>query len=91
MSEASVSTVYDHRLTLAELLGWLVDDGLIKRPDADLLLRDSRLNRLSAHPLVVIADQKWKSLHEPPRPLNLEVLGEWLAARVGSNTTISIP
>jgi general secretion pathway protein E len=83
MSEASVSTVYDHRLTLAELLGWLVDDGLIKRPDADLLLRDSRLNRLSAHPLVVIADQKWKSLHEPPRPLNLEVLGEWLAARVG--------
>jgi general secretion pathway protein E len=83
MPEATVSTVYDHRLTLAELLGWLVEDGLVKRPDADLLLRDSRLNRLSAHPLVIISDQKWKSLHEPPRPLNLEVLGGWLAARVG--------
>ncbi|MEF8722033.1 type II/IV secretion system protein [Candidatus Accumulibacter phosphatis] len=83
MPEATVSTVYDHRLTLAELLGWLVDDGLVKPPDADLLLRDSRLNRLTAHPLVIISDQKWKSLQEPPRPLNLEVLGGWLAARVG--------
>ncbi len=83
MPEVPVGTVYDHRLTLAELLGWLVDDSLVKRPDADQLLRDSRLNRLSAHPLVIIADQKWRSLHESPRPLNLEMLGEWLAARVG--------
>jgi len=83
MPEATVSTVYDHRLTLAEILGWLVEDGLVKRPDADVLLRDSRLNRLSAHPLVIVADQKWKSSQEPPRALNLEVLGEWLAARVG--------
>jgi general secretion pathway protein E len=36
-----------------------------------------------AHPLVVIADQQWKSVQEPHRPLNLEGLGEWLAGRVG--------
>jgi general secretion pathway protein E len=61
MPEATASTVYDHRLTLAEILGWLVEDGLVKRPDADVLLKESRLKRLSAHPLVIVADQKWKS------------------------------
>ena len=83
MSDAAVNTVYDHRLTLAEILGWLVEDGLVSGPNADVLLKESRLNRLSAHPLVIVADQKWKSPQEPPRSLTLEVLGEWLAARVG--------
>ena len=83
MSDAAVNTVYDHRLTLAEILGWLLEDGLVSGPNADVLLKESRLNRLSAHPLVIVADQKWKSPQEPPRSLTLEVLGEWLAARVG--------
>ena len=42
-----------------------------------------RLKRLTAHPLVIVADQKWKSLKGPHRPLTLEDLGEWLAKRVG--------
>jgi general secretion pathway protein E len=83
MSEAAVNVVHEHRLTLAEVLGWLTDDGLVCVPDADLLLKESRLKRLVAHPLVVIADQQWKSAQEPHRPLNLEGLGEWLAGRVG--------
>ena len=83
MSEAAVNIVHEHRLTLAEVLGWLTDDGLVNAPDADQLLKESRLQRLVAHPLVVIADQQWKSTQEPHRPLNLEGLGEWLAGRVG--------
>jgi general secretion pathway protein E len=83
MSEAAVNIVHEHRLTLAEVLGWLTDDGLVNAPDADQLLKESRLQRLVAHPLVVIADQQWKSVQAPHRPLNLEGLGEWLAGRVG--------
>ncbi|WP_300340392.1 GspE/PulE family protein [Accumulibacter sp.] len=83
MPEAAVNTVHEHRLTLAELLGWLVEDRLVGQPEADTLLKESRLNRLVAHPLVILADQKWKSHQEPPKALNLEELGEWLARRVG--------
>jgi hypothetical protein len=32
---------------------------------------------------VLVAEQKWKSLQPPHRPLLLDELGEWLAARVG--------
>ncbi|WP_300456006.1 GspE/PulE family protein [Accumulibacter sp.] len=83
MAEAVVNPVHEHRLTLPELLGWLVDDQLVSGEDAEILLKESRLKRLNAHPLVVIADQKWKSRQEPHRPLTLDDLGEWLAARVG--------
>src|SRR5665811_1606696 len=39
--------------------------------------------RDSHHPLVVIADQKWKSLLPPNKLLHLELLTEWLAGKVG--------
>jgi hypothetical protein len=35
------------------------------------------------HPLVVIADQKWRTGGSPARLLTLEALTEWLAGRVG--------
>ncbi|WP_153108970.1 GspE/PulE family protein [Propionivibrio limicola] len=73
----------EHRLTLLELLRMLVEDGIAAQPEADALVAESRLKRLGAHPLVIIADQKWKSLLAPHRPLTLDELGEWLAARVG--------
>ncbi|WP_299068464.1 GspE/PulE family protein [Accumulibacter sp.] len=83
MPEAVVNNVHEHRLTLPELLGWLVDDHLVSADDADILLKESRLKRLSGHPLTTIAEQQWKSLQEPHRPLTLDDLGEWLAARIG--------
>jgi general secretion pathway protein E len=82
-SQAAVNTVHEHRLTLAEVLKSLLEDDLVSSSDADALLKESRLKRLVAHPLVIIADQKWKSQKEPHRPLTLEDLGEWLARRVG--------
>ncbi|MBK7954883.1 MAG: type II/IV secretion system protein [Candidatus Accumulibacter sp.] len=83
MRQAAAHPVHEHRLTLAEVLGFLQEDGLVSPPDADALLKESRLKRLLAHPLVIVADQKWKSLKGPHRPLTLEDLGEWLAKRVG--------
>jgi general secretion pathway protein E len=73
----------DHRLTLSEVLQALVGDGLVPRADADKLVADRRLHRGDHHPLVVIADQKWRSAKPPNRILGLETLTEWLAAQTG--------
>jgi general secretion pathway protein E len=73
----------DHRLTLSEVLQALVGDGLVPRADADKLVADRRLHRGDHHPLVVIADQKWRSAKPPNRILGLETLTEWLAGQTG--------
>ena len=77
------NTVPEHRLSVAELLGLLVSDGLVAKSEAEVLLADTRLKRQVTHPLAIIADQKWKSLLPPFRALTLEDLAEWLAAKVG--------
>jgi general secretion pathway protein E len=83
MPDQIANTVPDHRLTVAEILGMLVADGIVGKADANALIAACRLKRLVSHPLTIIADQKWKSLQAPHRPLALDDLGEWLAAKVG--------
>ncbi len=83
MSDLPASAVPEHRLSVAEVLGFMVADGLVTRKDADALIAESRLRRQEAHPLVLIGEQKWKSLLPPYRSLLLDDIGEWLAARVG--------
>ena len=83
MPEHTANTVPEHRVTVAEILGFLVDDGLVLKPDADALIADSRLRRQVVHPLTLIAEQKWKSQKAPHRPLTLDDLTEWFAAKVG--------
>ena len=73
----------DRRLNLVELLDWLVEDGLVEAADADRLKKERRHYRGSAHPLTLIADQKWKNARVPQKTLLLEPLTEWLAGRVG--------
>ena len=83
MSDHKANTVPEHRVTVAEILGLLVDDGLVLKQDADVLIADSRLRRQVAHPLTIIAEQKWKSQLAPHRPLALDDLTEWFAGKVG--------
>jgi general secretion pathway protein E len=45
--------------------------------------QERRLHGGKIHPLVVIADQKWRAPQTPGRVLGLEALTEWLAARLG--------
>jgi len=71
------------RLTLSEVLQALVAEGLVPKADADKLVADRRLHRGDHHPLVVIADQKWRSLKPPNKVLFLEWLAEWLARQTG--------
>jgi general secretion pathway protein E len=73
----------EHRLTLTEVLDWLVADGLVDSGAAEALRTERRLHGGKIHPLIVVADQKWRTLVPPIRLLTLEVLTEWLARRTG--------
>jgi len=73
----------DHRLTLSEVLQAMVADGLVPKAEAEKLVADRRLHRGDHHPLVVVADQKWRSAKPPHRVLGVESLTEWLAKQTG--------
>ncbi len=80
---AAEPKVADRRLSIAELLDWLVEDKMLSAEDADKVKKERRYYRGSQHPLTVISEQKLKSTTAPFKPLGLEKLTEWLAKRVG--------
>src|SRR5689334_12652480 len=69
------------RLTINELLDWLVEDKIVAPEAAEELKKERRYYKGALHPLVIVADQKWR--HPNGKPLALELLTEWLAKRVG--------
>ena len=75
------NNVHEHRLTISEVLEWMVADGLVERDVADVLKAERRLHGGKVHPLIVLADQKWRTINSPVRLLTLEVLTEWLAQK----------
>jgi len=74
--------VAEHRLTIGEVLDWLVADQMVPAEDAEKLKKERRYYRGAQHPLAIVADQKWKNAKPPHKPLSLEPLTEWLARRV---------
>ena len=72
----------DRRLTIDEILRELVADQLVTREAADALLATKALRKGDTHPLILVADQKWKDPNHPKRLLTLDTLSEWLAAKV---------
>jgi general secretion pathway protein E len=80
---AAVEQALDRRLTIADYLDWLVEDGMVEPADAEKMKKERRYYRGAQHPLSIIADQKWKSTKPPHKTLSLELLAEWLAKRVG--------
>jgi len=73
----------DQRLNLQQVLADLVADKLVEPAAAERLAHDRRTSRSEVHPLVVIADQKWKDPRQPKKLLHLEALTEWLAEKSG--------
>jgi general secretion pathway protein E len=83
MPVAAVSNE-ERRLVLAEVVNALIADGLVPREEAERLAADRRSHKAGTlHPLVVIADQKWRSAEPPHRLLTLEALTEWYAGKAG--------
>ena len=72
----------DRKLTLVELLHWLLQDGMVSPEDAEKLAKNRSANHSNVHPLVVLGEQQWRCLLPPGKPLTVEFLTEWLAARI---------
>ncbi len=79
MQQAVKAATEERRLALAEVLAWMVEDGLAEAPAAEQLRKERRYYRGNQHPLVIVAEQKWK---KGAAPLTLDALSEWLAKRV---------
>ena len=73
----------DRKLTLNDVLRDLIKDQLISREDAQKLHAERRSLRSDVHPLLLVAEKKWKSSVPPHRPLHIEALTEWMAGKAG--------
>src|SRR6185503_1498324 len=80
MQQAVKTASTEGRLTLAEVLDWMVEDGLATSEAAAALKTERRYHRGNLHPLCVVAEQKWK---KGAAPLTLDYLSEWLAKHLG--------
>jgi general secretion pathway protein E len=83
MATANAAQAPTRRLELSQLLADMTADGLVSKDAADQLISNRRFARGDAHPLVVIADQKWKDPRQPKKLLHIEALAQWLAEKVG--------
>jgi general secretion pathway protein E len=81
--KTAAEEIVEHRLTLAEVLKALVEDGMVTPAETEPLLVDRRVQRPGHHPLLLVAEQKWKSAKEPHKTLTMDALTEWMAGRVG--------
>jgi general secretion pathway protein E len=78
--QQAVKTETGSRLSLSQVLDWLIEDKMADAAAAEQLRKERRYYRGTMHPLVIIGDQKWKKGNTL---LTLETLTEWLAKRVG--------
>jgi general secretion pathway protein E len=76
-------TQQEHRLTLPEVVDALVAEGMVDVAEAARFKQERRYHKGDTHPIIVIAEQRWKSLLPPHRPLDLEHLTQWLAKWCG--------
>ncbi len=73
----------ERRLTLVEVVDALIAAGRVPRAEAEAFRNERRYFRGQMHPLIVIAEQRWKSPQPPHHLLDLETLTQWLADWAG--------
>ncbi len=78
-----ITTLTERPLELADLLSWLVEDGLIPSQLGETVQAVNQGTRRSQHPLVMIAEHKWSDQRDPQTVLDLDRLTDWLSQRVG--------
>ena len=72
----------ERRLSLAEVLDCLALEKVAPPELTEKMKAEWRLKKNPHHPLVLLADQKWKSLTDG-KALTLDALTEWMAQRAG--------
>jgi general secretion pathway protein E len=75
----SASSKITSKLTLGEVLRMLVNDGRIDKEHAEKLYKDRKKDSSNLHPIVIIADQKWKDIKPPHKVFSVEQLSHFIA------------
>jgi general secretion pathway protein E len=83
IASAIGSTLPGRRVTLDAIVADLVADALITREQGDDLTRGGRFSKSELHPLLIVADQKWKDPRQGKKILGLDALTEWFADKAG--------
>ncbi|WP_018150200.1 GspE/PulE family protein [Leeia oryzae] len=79
-----IRSATDRRLSTQGIFDALIADKWLSPALADAFLIPARTSiNGDSHPLALIAAQSWKSSSPPHQQLTLEVLGKWLADKIG--------
>jgi general secretion pathway protein E len=84
MAAAVPTKASDRKLSLKEVLDWLVEDGMLDAATAVKLVSDARMAGRPGlrHPAIVIGESRLRSAKAPGGPLTPTVIMEWLGARL---------
>src|SRR5690606_25471395 len=86
VAPASAGKSVAKKLDLQQIFSWLLADGILAKNDVKGFYTQAQVIYKNAptgmHPLVAVAQCKLTSITEPPRPLTLDWLTEWLAGKV---------
>ncbi|MFA7268890.1 MAG: GspE/PulE family protein [Sterolibacterium sp.] len=83
---ATAPQIREHRLSLAETIDALVAGGMVPLETAEQFKQERRYFRGDIHPLIAIAEQKWKTIPQSGGAsgiLDLDTLTQWLARWAG--------
>ena len=83
MQQAVKTASAERRLTLSEVVDWLVEDKFVAAETGEALKKERRYYKGTQHPLATVAEQKWRNPQSAGKPLTLDALTEWLAKRFG--------
>ena len=84
-ANAGATSRVTRKLSLVELVDALMVEGLVETDAAAQFKHERRYYQGATHPLVLIAEQRWKSLKPPHRVLDLDSLTQWMAGWDGLN------
>ena len=83
MASVAPTAKAERKLTLKEVIDWMVEDGLLDKEAAAKVLEDARYGRAGGkHPVQVIADARVRSPVPPHDPVRAEGIMVWLAGRL---------
>ncbi|MDH5485152.1 MAG: GspE/PulE family protein [Gammaproteobacteria bacterium] len=80
---SAVVDIKDRKLELHEVLGWLEQDGMVSKDNAQML-RSIAVTKdyTGRNPLLVLAERQWIDERDQHTALSLEFLTQWLAEKV---------
>ena len=84
MAAVTPTRATDRKLSLKEILDWMVEDGMVDAPTAAKVVQEARAAGRPGqrHPAIVIGESRLRSAKAPGGPLTPQSITEWLGARL---------